>query len=112
MTIQATESQIQHAVIGYLRMRGYYVQRLNAGNYSLGKAGYVKGVAAGTPDVMAFKKRCIHHNEDHADILFVEVKRPGKKPTPLQKAKMEEMEDFGARCMVATSIDDLREAGI
>lgn len=43
-------------------------------------------------------------------LLVIAVKRPGNKPTPLQKAVMEELESFGARCIVATSVEDVERA--
>lgn len=66
--------------------------------------------APGTPDIMAFK---IIENPlssgrfSTVDLLFVEVKRPGNKVTILQEAKMKELEGYGARCKVATSIEDI-----
>ncbi len=40
-------------------------------------------------------------------LLFIEVKKPGKVATDLQKVKMEELEGYGAKCVVATCIEDL-----
>lgn len=112
-----TEHQIQDQIIQYLRTKHYYVQRLNAGQYSMGEGRYkrfVMGVAAGTPDIMAFKEgyQCPNCGERHLKLLFVECKRPGKKATLLQEAKMEELEEYGARCIIATSVDDLIALGI
>ena len=61
----------------------------------------------GTPDLMAFKK--IYPGKPGNILIFVEVKRPGKKPTYLQEQKMKELEEYGAKCIVATSIDDLKD---
>lgn len=70
------------------------------------------GAAAGTPDIMAFKPIKSISDVDRVDLIFVEVKQPGNKPTPLQEAKMKELESFGAQCLVATSIDDVQAQGI
>lgn len=126
MKIILTEKQIQDTLVGYLRMRGYYVSRMNSGKYSVGEGGqrrFIMGHEAGTPDLMAFKQSpleitCYRCETKYAiepkptGLLFIEVKRPGKKPTLLQKTKMEELRRFGAKCYVATSVEDLQEAGI
>lgn len=65
---------------------------------------------AGTPDIMAFKRTWLGTKEAYleaADLIFIECKRPGNKATPLQTAVMKELESFGARCFVATSIEDV-----
>lgn len=102
----------------YLRMTGWYVMRLNSGKFAIGEGAgrrFVVGQDAGTPDLVAFK---MHHSfsSDHAcnhvRLVFIEVKRPGNKPTPTQLAKMEELRRYGARCFVATSLEDVqRELG-
>jgi hypothetical protein len=109
------EREIQQQIIHYLQAKGWYVQRMNAGQYSMGEGRYkryVMGAAAGTPDIFAFKRCtcCVEGYGSH--VLFVEVKRPGKQPTPLQELKMAELRGYGARCVVATSIEDLIALGI
>ncbi len=46
---------------------------------------------------------------------FVELKAPGKKPRPLQRLRMKQLEQLGYKCFVADSketvIDVLREIG-
>lgn len=124
----ATEHQIQTQIINYLRINGYYVMRLNSGKYAVGEGRdrrFVMGQDAGTPDLMAFKALEIpilgKHIPEGIDavinkiavstifVLFIEVKRPGKKATSLQEVKMRELTDYGARCIVATSVEDLKE---
>lgn len=108
------EHQIQTACIQYLRYKGFYVQRMNSGAMrmqSKGKDYLLRMAAAGTPDLMAFKK--ISWDADFGDIeetqlLFIEVKRPGKKPTPLQTEKMKELEEHGASCYVIHSVEELQ----
>jgi hypothetical protein len=42
--------------------------------------------------------------------MFMEVKQPGKKPTPLQARRMAEIErEGGAACHVVTSKEQARE---
>ena len=112
-----TEKQIQDQIIQYLRMKHFYVQRLNAGQFEMGEGKsrrFIKGVATGTPDLMAFKTRSIEVHFERVyfiDLVFVEVKRPGlgkkSEPTPLQEMKMEELTGYGARCIVAHSIEEM-----
>jgi hypothetical protein len=67
---------------------------------------------AGTPDLMAFRP-LIHTNVDCGrktiDLIFIEVKVPGNKPTILQQEVMKELEEYGARCLVIHSVDELEE---
>lgn len=111
MKLYPTEKQTQTAIINYLRYKGWYVQRLNSGAMRMqakGKEYLMRLAAPGTPDVVAFKN---HAMPVGLTILFVEVKRHGKKPTLAQEQKMEELASFGATCLVADSVDDLEKAG-
>lgn len=40
-------------------------------------------------------------------LAFVELKAPGKKPTPLQLAKHRELESFGCKVLVVDSREDV-----
>lgn len=87
---------------------------------------------AGTPDVMAFKMGARYyaqevdpstlnpkfgeriliksvHRAEWPELLFVEVKQEGEKITPVQEAKIKELTGYGARCIVATSVEDLEK---
>jgi len=114
---QPTEHQIMNAIIGYLWAKRYYVQRQNSGKIKIydSKARSYRMIglmAPGTPDIMAFKATPDKFGYSRIEILYVEVKRPGNKPTLLQQIKMKELESFGARCIVATCAEDLMRAGI
>jgi len=97
------ERAIQASIIAYLRCRNFYVQRLNSGGLRDEGGRLVRMAAAGTPDVLAIKD---------GQALFVEVKRPGKTPTARQVAMMDTLRGYGARCLIATSIADLQDAGL
>lgn len=107
-TYNRPEKLIEHQIEGVLRRNGYYVQKLQSGMIKTENRMIKMGVA-GTPDLMAFKKVYPVGASIKAslDLLFIECKAPGKKPTPLQKAKMEELETYGARCYVCTSTEDV-----
>jgi hypothetical protein len=102
-----SERQIQTEIMNYLLSKGYYVLRLNSGAIRTDKGHLVRMAKAGTPDIMAFKKW--GQPDVHAvHIVFIEVKIPGAKPTMLQEMKMKELQEFGARCIVAHSIEELK----
>lgn len=100
--VERSEKLIQQDVISTLRRMGHYVMRLNSGKYKMfneaGKGRYIMGQESGTPDVMS-----IHQGK----VYFWEVKRPGKKPTPIQEARMKVLEQYGAKCCTVTSVDDV-----
>lgn len=104
-----SEHQIQQQCIHYLQTKAYYVMRLNAGQYEVGQGKsrrFVMGVQAGTPDIMAFH---INDYKGCLDLYFFEIKVPGKKPTLVQARKMQELEEYGAKCMVIHSLEQLQE---
>lgn len=113
--LQPTEHQIQTSIVNYLRATGWYVMRLNSGKYSVGEGRsrrFINGQEKGTPDLMAFRQQdFIKQYIDSAAtyLLFIEVKRPGNKPTLAQEMKMKELEEYGAKCIVATNIESLVE---
>jgi hypothetical protein len=52
---------------------------------------------AGVPDLLCIK---------HGRAVFLEVKQPGKRPTPIQVRRMNEIEtQGGASCHVVTSAE-------
>jgi hypothetical protein len=103
--IQPLEKDIQKECINYLESQGYYVQRLNSGSFKT-DTGFLRGVKAGTPDLMAFKK--VSPTYYYPKLLFIEVKRPKGILTDLQKAKMKELERYGAICFVIHSLEELK----
>lgn len=110
--MEPTEHQIQQACINYLKIQGWYVQRMNSGKMAYeykGRRKFLMLAERGTPDILAFKKTGDWYNyKPVVRIIFVEVKRPGNKPTDLQEMKMRELKEFGAECFVATSVEDLQ----
>lgn len=87
-TAPGLERDIQRAVLAYLRSRpGSFTAKLAAGPYSL----------PGLPDIL-------HLEGGRA--FFLEVKRPGSKPTPLQAATLERLQTAGALAAVVTSLDE------
>lgn len=82
------ESAIQADITKKLRSFGYIIIRLR----SVDKAGW--------PDIMALK---------NGKTTFVEVKRPGKQPTPLQLQKHKQLQDAGFKVLVLDGRELLSE---
>lgn len=108
-----TEHQIQTECINFLRASGYFVQRMNAGVIhqanEQGKTRRILMGRRGTPDIMAFKEQVVpvYGMAPVVQLLFIEVKRPGKKPTFNQEQMMQELTEYGAQCLVVHSVEEL-----
>lgn len=77
-----TEQQIQSKRIKDLEAQGYYVIKLIRTNKN------------GIPDLLAIPP--------DSNVLFIEVKRPGKKPSKLQEYRMKELNNHGIKTEVYT----------
>jgi len=85
------ESSIVAAIVRVAKADGWWVMKIHGGPYQL----------AGVPDLLLLK---------NGNAMFMEVKQPGKKPTPLQARRMAEIErEGGAACHVVTSKEQARE---
>jgi Holliday junction resolvase len=80
------ESTIQTAIRNQLIARGYMVTKIALASQR------------GWPDLLALK---------NGRTIFIEVKRPGKEPTPLQKLKHTELRRQGFAVYVLTSVNQL-----
>ena len=84
------EKEIQAAILKYLKGRpGGFSVKLAAGPYTL----------PGLPDIL--------HVEGGVP-YFIEVKRPGGKPTKLQAAVMDKLSAAGAVVAVATAVEEVK----
>lgn len=79
------ESKIQSRIIKHLEAQGYYVVKLLLTNKN------------GIPDLLLLKDGVAS---------FVEVKRPGEKPRPLQIFRMNELSKIGFKCEVLNKVED------
>jgi len=106
MTLQLSEHTIQNQIKDFLNYRGIPCYRINAGMvaYGEGKARrFIKMAEAGFSDLVAVLP-------PYGQAVFIECKRPGKKPTTIQTAFLSKMEGKGAIAFVATSIEDVQKA--
>ena len=78
------EATIVAAIVRELRRGGYWVTKLHGGPTQ----------QAGLPDLLAVKL---------GRAFFIEVKRPGEAPTPLQWHTLRQLRAAGAVAIVATS---------
>jgi hypothetical protein len=90
------ESKIQRQIILWLEAKGWYVVKI------------LQTTKNGWPDLQALK---LDDSEYYpkSKIIFIEVKRPGQKPTPLQLIRHEELRSRGFHVIVADSLESLIE---
>jgi hypothetical protein len=82
------EASIVAAIVRLAKSRGWWTMKIHGGPFQL----------AGVPDLLCLK---------HGRAVFLEVKQPGKKATPLQARRMNEIEtQGGAMCHVVTSKEE------
>lgn len=114
MKIKQSEKQIQDSIIEYLQLKRFYVQRLNAGSYQTKNGGFVRGVANGTPDILAFRDMKITFGATAVtrpivQLYFIEVKAGKNKPTEIQLSKQQELAQYGAVVINAWSLEDVQK---
>ena len=85
------ESSITKSIQRLAKTRGWWVMKIAGGAFQ----------RAGVPDLLLIKS---------GRAVFLEVKQPGKKPTPLQAQVMSEISQVGgARTACVTSRDEAEE---
>jgi len=83
------EKKIQSEIVRWLKDHGYSVDVITKGLYGNN----------GISDIIAVKQ---------GKVAFIEVKRPGKKPTKLQELYLKEKQRHGAISFIAYCIDDVK----
>jgi len=79
--IKLVENDVERACIDLLRLRGYYVVRLQSGLFKTPDGRWIRIGEPGLPDYACLK-----------DDFFLEVKRPGARPSPAQIEKIFQLE--------------------
>jgi len=102
--LEETERDIMNAIITYLNYTGkYYAWRTNSGSIKLdnrdGSTRMIRMARAGTSDIFAIRR-------GDAKFIAIEVKRPGKKPTPAQEEFINMIREYGGIAGIATSIEE------
>ena len=98
----------QQQGMNFMQSKGYYVLRVNSGFIQTKNGSWIKLAPKGTPDTMNFKK-CPHGCCNCVQLIWVEYKREGEKPSFEQETVMEELRSFGAECLVVTDYIELEE---
>lgn len=88
------ETSLSAQIAEYLTMRGIYNERLNSGRVETKSGYWITLCERGTPDRLAIVR---------GQAIFIETKTLGKKPTPEQLEKHDELRDAGAIVIVADS---------
>lgn len=85
------ERDIVAAIVRSAKKQGWWTMKIHGGPYQ----------PAGIPDLLLVK---------NGQAFFLEVKQPGKHPTPIQVRRMQEIEtQAGAKCYVVTGVDEANE---
>lgn len=85
-----SEKAITRAIMDDLRGMGFWVVKIHGGAYQM----------AGLPDVLAIK---------NGRAFWIEVKKPGEKPTLIQQKRLRDLQAAGCVVGVATSEKEARE---
>lgn len=98
LTIKETPLSAQ--IAEWLDNRGIYNDRLNCGRIETKRGNWVTLCKTGTPDRFAIIR---------GQIIFIETKMFGKKPSPEQTARHETLTNFGAIVIVADSFQQFTQ---
>lgn len=97
------EKEVQKSLIEYLNYRGHYVWRNNSFAMNTtdtrGRNHFFWAGLKGSSDILGISK--------DGRFIAIEVKRKGNKPSPFQKAFLEEIRSRNGIAVVAYSLDDI-----
>jgi Holliday junction resolvase len=85
--VRRSEARLQRDIQRELRLRGFWVRKMHGGIYGV----------AGDPDLLAVRDGYAYG---------LEVKRPGERPTKIQRHRLGELEAAGAIVGVVTSLEE------
>ena len=102
--LPGSEQDLQNACITFLQYRQFLVMRMNSGMVKTENGSMVKLGAVGTPDVLAFRPATI---DRPIEVYWFEIKKPGKKSTPIQKARQDELRAVGCKVYEIHSLEEL-----
>ena len=112
------ESEIQKAVLAHLALvPGVVAFRMNTGAFSgeyKGRRRFVRFGKRGLSDIIGWRHEDMGVDDQGnwcsvsvARFLAIEIKKPGKPPTPEQAAFLAQVKAAGGLAFVATSVDDV-----
>lgn len=80
------ESKIQTSIKNHMQNKGWFITKL------------IQTSTNGIPDLLCLKE---------GRAIFLEIKQPGHKPTPLQEFRITQLKKNGFETIVATSKKDI-----
>ena len=89
------ETTLTNSIIRYLRSQGCRAWKVHMSMYG----------DTGQPDVEAL---CLVSYQEFAVPLYIEVKQPGKKPTPLQMKRIRDLNKVGACAFWTDNLQDVK----
>ena len=98
------EKDIQHGILQYLRLRRYFVWKSHNVGIKKENGHFIPPAMRGVSDIIGLTPS--------GRFLAIEVKQPGKQPTPEQLRFLENINGSGGLGLVARSIDDIQAAGL
>src|SRR5215212_4578308 len=105
-TYGGSEQQLQNACITFLQYRQFLVFRMNAGMIKTESGSMIKVGQKGNPDLMAFRPATI---DRPIQVYWFEIKKPGKKSTPIQKARQDELRAAGCKVYEIHSLEEMQQ---
>ena len=104
------ETEVQAAIMRYLKLKGYDVWRHNQGGIPTGRGGFrAFNGRKGLPDIMGFMPL---GKLGKPQMLFIEVKTPKGRVSPEQAAFIQTATDHGHLAFVARSVKDVIDRGV
>ena len=100
-----SENDVENAVLDFVRIKGYYPIRLQSGLFRTPdkSARFVRIGVKGLPDYI-----CVHSDPKHPlPVFFMEVKGSDGRLDPDQISKIAELEVYGFRTAVVSSVEEL-----
>jgi hypothetical protein len=73
------------------------------------RGGMVRLAKPGVPDVLAIRPPTIVPDRPHVEIYWFEIKKPGKKSTPIQRARQDELRAAGCTVYEIHSLEELQQ---
>ena len=92
-----TETAIQKDIIATARNKHHKVYRMNSGGSRV-RHGYIHLAEEGTPDLLIVMSG--------GRSIWVEVKRPGERPTEIQAKRHRELRKMGHAVTTCCSVED------
>lgn len=111
------ETAIQAEILQYLLSKGYFVWRSNNAPVYDPRRGVFRAAGKyaprGLPDIQGLLAWGVTETMRPAcQGLLIEVKRPGQKLRPDQKAFLDRAESLGHLAFMAQSLDDVKNRGL